>query len=63
MPTRTVTVGVMTYVEEGGLIQFALLGSVVAVDESDLERFDRYNGPVSEEEAPKRKPGRPRKNI
>lgn len=62
MPNRTVTVGVMTYVEEGGLTQFALLGSVVAVDESDLERFDRFNGAVPEE-APKRKPGRPRKNT
>lgn len=56
MPERTVNIGVMTYTAEGGLEhQFALSGAVVNVDESDIERFDRFNGPV---EKPKGRPGR-----
>lgn len=56
MPKRTVNIGVMTYTAEGGLeYQFALSGAVVNVDQSDIERFDRYNGPVDE---PKPRPGR-----
>lgn len=50
MAQRTVRVGVMTYTQEGGLLQFALWGSVVNVADDDLERFDRLNGPEPEVE-------------
>lgn len=60
MTDRTVNVGVMTFIEQGGLTQFALRGAVVNVADEDLERFDRLNGSTPVESP--RKPGRPRKN-
>lgn len=58
MPERTVNVGVMTYVAEGGLTQFALHGAVVDVAATDLARFDRLNGATAEKPARKEHPSK-----
>lgn len=50
MASRTVNVGVMSYLNLAGQPQFGLLGQEVEVSDDDVERFDRYNGEPAETE-------------
>ena len=43
MPIRRVEVGVMTFIDDKGVTQYALAGQQVRVHSRDVDRFDRLN--------------------
>lgn len=71
---RTVRLGSMAYVDPDGRTRRADCGSEIEIHPDHVERFDRLNVLAGQEspapaevestpEAPRRRPGRPRKDV
>lgn len=69
MATRTINLGIGTYLTSDGHWRFGMLGDEVDVHEDDVERFDRLNGSptvesveaesvVAEKKAPRKAPAK-----